>query len=187
MQVDTSNILFICGGAFADLATIIAQRSDQSGIGFGATVQERSQSMTNLKLLKDTEPEDLVKFGLIPEFIGRLPVIATLDELDEDALIEILTQPKNALIKQYAKLFELEGVEIEFRAAALKAIADKAIERKAGARGLRSIVENTLMDLMYEIPSMIGLQKVVIEESVITENAPPLYIYDNGAVQDSCA
>lgn len=187
LQVDTSNILFICGGAFADLPHIIQQRSDKSGIGFGAEVQDKSQTKVSSALLKQTEPEDLIKFGLIPEFIGRLPVIATLEELNEDALIRILTEPKNALVKQYEKLFELEGVEIEIRQSALKAIADKAIERKSGARGLRSIVEHTLIDLMYEIPSMIGLKKVIIEEGVITSQASPLYIYDGDNIQDSCA
>ncbi|PHQ78954.1 MAG: ATP-dependent Clp protease ATP-binding subunit ClpX [Coxiella sp. (in: Bacteria)] len=185
LQVDTSEILFICGGAFADLTRIIQQRTDTSGIGFGAHVQEQGVGAPSPKLLKKTEPEDLVRFGLIPEFIGRLPVIATLDELDDDALMNILTEPKNALIKQYAKLFELEGVEIDMRPAALRAIAKKAIERKAGARGLRSIVEQTLMDLMYEIPSTVGLQKVVIDENVITENADPLYIYESESTNDS--
>lgn len=187
LQVDTSNILFICGGAFADLAYIIQQRSDKSGMGFGAAVHEKGSLTPCPSLLKQTEPEDLVKFGLIPEFIGRLPVIATLDELDEDALVEILTEPKNALIKQYAKLFELEGVDIDIRPAALKAIAKKAIDRKAGARGLRSIVEHTLIDLMYEIPSMIGLHKVVIDENSIIEGAQPLYLYDGDSNQGSCA
>lgn len=187
LQVDTSNILFICGGAFADLPQIIQQRSDQSGIGFGAEVQDKSQTKASSSLLKKTEPEDLIKFGLIPEFIGRLPVIATLEELDEAALVRILTEPKNALVKQYEKLFELEGVEIEIRPSALKAIADKAIERKSGARGLRSIVEQTLIDLMYEIPSMIGLKKVIIEEGVINDHTSPLYIYEGENMQDSCA
>ncbi len=187
LQVDTSNILFICGGAFADITRIIQQRTDKSGIGFGAEVRDVKKLAVDAKLLKQIEPEDLTRFGLIPEFIGRLPVIATLNELDEDALINILVEPKNALIKQYSKLFELEGVEIDVRPAGLKAIAQKAIERKAGARGLRSIVEHTLMDLMYEIPSMIGLQKVVIDENVINNDAKPLFIFENDGVNDSAA
>lgn len=187
LQVDTSNILFICGGAFADITRIIQQRTDKSGIGFGAEVRDVSKLAVDAKLLKQIEPEDLTRFGLIPEFIGRLPVIATLNELDEDALINILVEPKNALVKQYSKLFELEGVEIDVRPQALHAIAKKAIERKAGARGLRSIVEHTLMDLMYEIPSMIGLQKVVIDENVITSDAKPLFIFENDGVNDSAA
>lgn len=187
LQVDTSNILFICSGAFADMPSIIQQRTDSSGIGFGAEVRDKSSNNADMKLMKQVEPEDLVKFGLIPEFIGRLPVIAVLDELDEDALVNILTEPKNAIIRQYEKLFELEGVEIDMRPAALQAIAKKSIERKAGARGLRSIVENTLMDLMYEIPSLVGLKKVVIDENVITSNANPLYIYEGEGTNDSVA
>ena len=178
LQVDTSNILFICGGAFADLARIIQQRTDTSGIGFNADVRDKMMGTVNAALLKQVEPEDLVRFGLIPEFIGRLPVVAVLDELDDDALISILTEPKNALVKQYAKLFELEGVEIDIRPAALRAIAKKAIERKSGARGLRSIVEQTLMDLMYEIPSVVGLKKVVIDEHVILEKTKPMYVFE---------
>ena len=184
LQINTSNILFICGGAFADLAGIIQQRTDESGIGFSAEVREKNVGGANPELLRDVQTEDLVRFGLIPEFIGRLPVVATLDELDEKALINILIEPKNALIKQYAKLFELEGVEIDLRPAALHAIAKKSIDRKAGARGLRSIVEHTLMDLMYEIPSMTGLKKVVIDENVITEGAEPLYVYEHSDADD---
>lgn len=185
LQVDTSNILFICGGAFADLARIIQQRTDTSGIGFNADVRNKMIGVVNASLLKQVEPEDLVRFGLIPEFIGRLPVVAVLDELDDDALMNILTEPKNALIKQYAKLFELEGVEIDMRPAALRAIAKKAIERKSGARGLRSIVEQTLMDLMYEIPSLVGLKKVIIDEQVILEKTKPLYVFENDEAANS--
>jgi len=177
LQVNTSNILFICGGAFADLHKIIQHRTDKSSIGFTALVKNH-ETMQASKLIAQVEPQDLIKFGLIPEFIGRLPVTALLDELDESALISILTEPKNALTKQYKKLFELEGVELDFRENALVAIAKKAINRKSGARGLRSIVEHTLLDLMYELPSMAGLKKVVIDENVIKENAKPIYIYE---------
>ncbi|OGO93070.1 MAG: ATP-dependent protease ATP-binding subunit ClpX [Coxiella sp. RIFCSPHIGHO2_12_FULL_44_14] len=183
LQVDTSNILFICGGAFADLHKIIRQRSDKSGIGFAAEVKVKDDTRMG-QLMKNVEPEDLVKFGLIPEFIGRLPVISVLDELDEDALVRILTEPKNALTKQYAKLFEFEGVEIDFRPAALTEIAKRAIERKSGARGLRSIVEHTLLDLMYELPSLKNLKKVVIDENVIKGLSLPLYIYESDLKQD---
>lgn len=187
LQVDTSNILFICSGAFADMPRIIQQRTDSSGIGFGAEVRNKSSGAPDPKLMKKVEPEDLVKFGLIPEFIGRLPVIAVLDELDEDALVNILTEPKNSLVKQYEKLFEIEGVEIDIRPAALRAIARESIVRKAGARGLRSIVENVLMDIMYEIPSLAGLQKVIIEESVISGNAKPLYMFEGEGTNDTAA
>lgn len=178
LQVDTSNILFICGGAFADLHKIIRQRTDKSGIGFAAEVRPKDHAKTG-ELVKNVEPEDLVKYGLIPEFIGRLPVISVLDELDEDALVRILTEPKNALTKQYAKLFEFEGVEIEFQPEALTEIAKRAIERKSGARGLRSIVEHTLLDLMYELPSIQHLKKVIIDQNVIKGNSLPIYIYEN--------
>ncbi len=188
LQVDTSNILFICSGAFADMPRIIQQRTDSSGIGFGAEVRDKTGSgIPNADLMKQVEPEDLVKFGLIPEFIGRLPVVAVLDELDEEALMNILTEPRNALIKQYAKLFELEGVEIDVRPTALRAIAKKSIERKSGARGLRSIVELTLTDLMYEIPSIVGLKKVVIDENVIYGRSKPLYIFESEGTKDSVA
>lgn len=179
LQVDTSNILFICGGAFADLQKIIQQRTDKSSIGFSAEVRA-SDNHSATDLVKKVEPEDLVKFGLIPEFIGRLPVTTVLEELDEEALVSILTEPKNALTKQYQKLFELEGVEIDFRESALREIAQRAIKRKSGARGLRSIVEHTLLNLMYELPSIPGLKKVVIDGNVIKEDAEPLYIYESG-------
>ena len=178
LQVNTSNILFICGGAFADLHKIVQHRTDKSSIGFSAAVKD-STTMSASQLVSKVEPQDLIRFGLIPEFIGRLPVTALLDELDEDALVRILTEPKNALTKQYSKLFELEGVELDFRDNALRAVAKKAIKRKSGARGLRSIVEHTLLDLMYELPSMTGLKKVVIDENVIKENAKPIYIYES--------
>ncbi len=177
LQVDTSNILFICGGAFADLTKVIQQRMDKTSIGFAAEVRNKEEAEKDAKLMKQVEPEDLTRFGLIPEFIGRLPVIAVLDELDEKALISILTEPKNALTKQYQKLFEYEGVEIEFRENALHEVAKKAILRKSGARGLRSIIEHLLLDLMYDLPSMTGLKRVVINEAVITEGASPLFIY----------
>ena len=179
LQVDTSNILFICGGAFADLYKIIQHRTDKSGIGFTAEVRAKDDTTTVVTdLVKQVEPEDLIKFGLIPEFVGRLPVIATLEELDEASLMSILTEPKNALTKQYEKLFELEGVEITFRQDALAQIAKKAIVRKSGARGLRSIVEHTLLELMYELPSVRGLKKVVIDGNVISEGAQPIFIYE---------
>mgnify|MGYP002619531002 CR=1 FL=1 len=179
LQVDTRNILFICGGAFAGLEKVIRDRSEKSGIGFNATVRSQDNGKKVGETLKDVEPEDLVRFGLIPEFVGRLPVIATLDELDEDALIQILTEPKNALTKQYARLFDMEGVELEFRSDALKAIATRALERKTGARGLRSILENVLLETMYEIPSAEHVSKVVIDENVIGGDAKPLLIYES--------
>ncbi len=179
IHVDTSSILFICGGAFADLHKIIQQRTEKGGIGFSAEVKAiDSGGAATGELLQKVEPEDTIKFGLIPEFIGRLPVIAVLEELDEDALVKILMEPKNALTKQYKKLFELEGVEMDFRIEALREIAKQAIKRKSGARGLRSIVEHTLLDLMYELPSMAGLQKVIIDASVIKGESKPLYIYE---------
>lgn len=179
LQVDTRNILFICGGAFAGLEKVIQNRSVKSGIGFNAEVRSKDEEKKVGESLRDVEPEDLVKFGLIPEFVGRLPVIATLEELDEAALIEILTEPKNALTKQYAKLFEMEGVELEFRTDALKSIAQKALKRKTGARGLRSILEGILLDTMYDIPSTESVSKVVIDESVIEGDSKPLLIYEN--------
>ncbi|SMB27815.1 ATP-dependent Clp protease ATP-binding subunit [Sterolibacterium denitrificans] len=176
VQVDTTNILFICGGAFDGLDKVIRNRSEKSGIGFGAEVKSRDSRNITEALLQ-VEPEDLVKFGLIPEFVGRLPVIATLQELDEAALIEILIEPKNALIKQYQKLFQMEGVELEVRPNALQAIARKAIKRKAGARGLRSILESALLDTMYELPSMENVTKVVIDESMVEGSTPAILIY----------
>jgi len=182
LQVDTSNMLFICGGAFAGLEKVIKARTEKGGIGFNATVTSKEDKALGESLV-DIEPEDLVRFGLIPEFIGRLPVVATLTELDEDALIEILTEPKNALTKQYAKLFDMEGVELEFREEALRAIAHKALERKTGARGLRSILEGVLLDTMYEIPSLEKVSKVVLDETVIKGDAKPLMLYENDDVE----
>ena len=178
LQVDTRNILFICGGAFSGLEKVIRDRSEKSGIGFNAAVRSQDVGKKVGQTLKGVEPDDLVRFGLIPEFVGRLPVIATLDELDEAALIQILTEPKNALTKQYARLFEMEGVELEFRTDALTAIASRALERKTGARGLRSILENVLLETMYEIPSAEHVSKVVIDENVISGDAQPLLIYE---------
>lgn len=178
LQVDTKNILFICGGAFAGLEKIIQNRSEPGGIGFNAEVRSKAVVKKLGESLSQVEPEDLVKYGLIPEFVGRLPVIATLEELNEEALIQILIEPKNALTKQYEKLFEMENVELEFREDALKAIAKKALERKTGARGLRSILEGILLDTMYEIPSHQDISKVVIDESVVT-GGKPLLIYTN--------
>jgi ATP-dependent Clp protease ATP-binding subunit ClpX len=179
LQVDTSNILFICGGAFAGLDKVIQDRSEKSGIGFGARVKSKDDERSVGETLQSVETEDLVKYGLIPEFIGRLPVVATLTELDEAALMQILTEPKNSLTKQYQKLFEMEGVEIDFREDALRAVAHKAMERKTGARGLRSILENVLLDTMYHIPSEQDVSKVVIDESTITGDSEPIKIYDN--------
>ncbi|MBN4053718.1 ATP-dependent Clp protease ATP-binding subunit ClpX [Haliea sp. AH-315-K21] len=179
LQVDTSNILFICGGAFSGLEKIIRDRSDKSSIGFSAEMRSIDQQKNIGEALQSVEPEDLVKYGLIPEFVGRLPMIATLNELDEEALIQILTEPKNALTKQYSKLFEMEGVEIQFRSDALKAIACKAQERKTGARGLRSIMEAVLLDTMYNIPSQSGVTKVVIDEAVINGESEPLLMYES--------
>jgi ATP-dependent Clp protease ATP-binding subunit ClpX len=180
LQVDTSKILFICGGAFAGLDKVVEQRvATGTGIGFSADVRSKSEKRTISDLFKKVEPQDLVKYGLIPEFIGRLPVTATLTELDQDALVQILREPKNALTKQYAALLELENVELEFRDDALVAIARKAMDRKTGARGLRSIVEAVLLDTMYELPSSVGVSKVVIDESVINGESEPLMIYEN--------
>ncbi len=179
VQVDTSNILFICGGAFSGLEKVVQNRSTKGGIGFGAEVKSKDNSRNISELLRDVEPEDLIKFGLIPEFVGRLPVVATLEELDEAALMTILTEPKNALTKQYAKLFEMEGAELEFRDTALAAIAKRALERKTGARGLRSIIEHALLDTMFELPSMDNVTKVVVDESVITGEGKPLLIYSD--------
>ena len=177
LQVDTGNILFIVGGAFAGLDKVIRERAEKGGIGFNAEVKSKDESKGVGDLLLDVEPDDLVKFGLIPEFVGRLPVIATLTELTEDALIEILTEPKNSLIKQYVKLFEMEGVDLDFREEALRAVAKKAMSRKTGARGLRSILEAVLLDTMYEIPSLEGVTKLVIDDAVIRGESEPLLIY----------
>jgi len=176
LQVDTTNILFIVGGAFAGLEKIISLRGKDTAIGFGADVQSPDDRMTG-EILSEVEPEDLLKFGLIPEFVGRLPVIATLGDLDEDALIQILTQPKNALVKQYQRLFDMEGVELSFSDDSLKAIAKKAIARKTGARGLRSIMETILLDTMFDLPGMDGVEEVVINGEVVDGNAAPLHIY----------
>ena len=177
LQVDTSNILFICGGAFAGLDKIIRERSEKGGIGFNAVVNSKADNQDVGTTFMDLEPEDLVRYGLIPEFVGRLPVIATLEELDEEALIQILTEPKNSLTKQYGKLFDYEGVEVDFRQDALKAIAAKAMERKTGARGLRSIMESVLLETMYKIPSEDNVCKVVVDASVIAGDSEPLLVY----------
>lgn len=179
LQVDTSNILFICGGAFAGLEKIIQARSEKGGIGFSAEVKSKEFGRSVGQLFQDVEPEDLIKFGLIPEFIGRLPVTATLEELTEDALIQILTEPRNALTKQYGRLFEMEGVDLDFREDALREVAKRAMERKTGARGLRSILENVLLDTMYQVPSMQGIAKVVIDSATIRGDSEPLLIYSN--------
>jgi ATP-dependent Clp protease ATP-binding subunit ClpX len=178
LQVDTSNILFICGGAFAGLEQIIRDRSEKSSIGFNAVVKGKDEEKTVSDSLRELEAEDLVKYGLIPEFVGRLPMIATLAELDEEALIQILTEPKNSLTKQYEALFDMEGSEVDFREGALRAIAHKALERKTGARGLRSIMEATLLDIMYQLPSMENVSKVVIDEGVINGDNDPILIYE---------
>ncbi len=176
IQIDTTNIMFICGGAFDGLAKIISDRSERSSIGFAASVKSATEKSAS-EIMQDAEPQDLIKFGLIPELVGRLPVIATLNELDEAALIQILIEPKNALIKQYSKLLEMEGSELEIRPAALHAIAKKAIARKTGARGLRSILEHALLDIMFELPSQQNVAKVVIDENMISNGAKPLLIY----------
>ena len=180
LQVDTSKILFIVGGAFAGLDNVIRNRSEKGGIGFSAEVHSKDDSRKIGEILIDVEPEDLIKYGLIPEFVGRLPVVATLEELDEDALVQILTEPKNALTKQYARLFEMEDCELEFREDALLAIARKAMERKTGARGLRTIMEKVLLDTMYDLPSMDDVSKVVIDESVINGENEPYIIFEGG-------
>ena len=177
LQVDTSNILFICGGAFAGLEKIIQNRTQKSGIGFTSEVRSVNERPHGVDVFHDAEPEDLIKFGLIPEFVGRLPVVATLEELDEAALISILTEPKNALTKQYRRLFDMESTELEFREDALRAVARKAMVRKTGARGLRTILENILLDTMYDLPSMRNVQKIVIDESVIEGHARPYVVY----------
>jgi ATP-dependent Clp protease ATP-binding subunit ClpX len=176
LQVDTTNILFICGGAFAGLDRIIAQRGKGSAMGFGADVRDNDDRGVG-ELFTELEPEDLLKFGLIPEFVGRLPVLATLEDLDEDALVTILTEPKNALVKQYQRLFELEDAKLTFTDDALSAIAKRAIERKTGARGLRSILEDILLDTMFDLPSMENVSEVVVNDEAVTSDAKPLMIY----------
>ena len=178
LQVDTSNILFICGGAFAGLDKVIQNRSESGGIGFSADVKGKSEKKDLAESLHDLVAEDLVQYGLIPEFVGRLPMIATLEELDVTALMQILTEPKNALTKQYRKMFDMEGVEIDFREDGLRAVATKAMERKTGARGLRSILENVLLESMYNIPSQTGVAKIVVDESVINGDSEPLLVYE---------
>jgi len=179
LQVDTGNILFICGGAFAGLDKIILNRSSKSGIGFVADIKMEENELSIGELLQGVEPQDLIRYGLIPEFVGRLPVIATLEELDESALVQILLEPKNALTKQYRKLFEMEGVDLEFRDDALTAVAKRAMERKTGARGLRTILESVLLDTMYELPSAINAKKVVVDEAVVTGENKPYVIYES--------
>ncbi|RDH84406.1 MAG: ATP-dependent Clp protease ATP-binding subunit ClpX [endosymbiont of Galathealinum brachiosum] len=179
LQVDTGNILFICGGAFAGLDQVIRDRSEKSGIGFGAEVRGKENTKSTGEILKDLESDDLIRYGLIPEFVGRLPVVATLEELDEDALVTILTKPKNALTKQYSKMFEMEDCELEFRDDALVAVAKKAMERKTGARGLRTILENILLETMYELPSLDNVTKVVLDEGVINGEAKPFMVIEN--------
>jgi len=176
LQVDTTNILFICGGAFAGLDKIISGRGKGSSIGYGADVRDPDERKVG-EILREVEPDDLLKFGLIPEFVGRLPVVATLSDLDEAALVDILTKPRNALVKQYQRLLEMDSVKLEFSADALKAIAQKAIQRKTGARGLRSIMENILLDPMYDLPDLKGVEEVVINSEVVEGRANPLLIY----------
>ena len=180
LQVDTTNILFICGGAFAGLDRIIAQRGKGSAIGFGADVKSEDDRRTG-ELLSELEPEDLLKFGLIPEFVGRLPVVATLEDLDEGALVKILSEPRNALIKQYQRLFEMEGVELSFTEDALHAVARKAIARKTGARGLRSILEDVLLDAMFDLPGMENIKQVVVDDEVIEGRKKPVFVFEEGA------
>ncbi|RZI71207.1 MAG: ATP-dependent Clp protease ATP-binding subunit ClpX [Variovorax sp.] len=180
LQIDTTNILFICGGAFAGLEKVIENRTEASGIGFGAMVRSKEQRSIT-EVFREVEPEDLIKFGLIPELVGRMPVVASLAELSEDALVRILTEPKNAVVKQFVKLLQMEGVDLEIRPAALKAIARKALARKTGARGLRSILEQSLIDTMFELPNATNVDKVVVEESTIDENKPPLLVYREAA------
>ncbi len=176
LQIDTTNILFICGGAFDGLEKVIQNRSEKSGIGFGASVKSKSERKVS-EVFREVEPEDLIKFGLIPELVGRLPVVATLGELTEDAMVQILTEPKNALVKQYQRLFSMDGVDLEIRPSALTAIARKALARKTGARGLRSIMEQSLTDTMFDLPTMDGVTKVVLDEHTIEENTKPLLVY----------
>jgi ATP-dependent Clp protease ATP-binding subunit ClpX len=179
LQVSTKNMLFVCGGAFVELDKIVRERSEKSGIGFAAEVKGKEDKKSFSEVLKDLEPDDLIKYGLIPEFVGRLPVIATLDELDEKTLIQILTEPKNALTKQYAKLLKMDEVDVEFREEALKEVAKQAIKRKTGARGLRAVLEKVLLDIMYEVPSLEGVTKVVVDANCIMTGTKPLLVYDN--------
>jgi ATP-dependent Clp protease ATP-binding subunit ClpX len=179
LQVDTRNILFICGGAFAGLEKIIRERSEKTGIGFAAEIRSKDDAKSLDQLFREAEPSDLIKYGLIPELVGRLPVMATLEELDQNALINILVEPKNALVKQYGKLFDMEGVVLEFREAALRAIAESCLKKKTGARGLRSILEKTLLDTMYELPSINNaVSKVIVDESTVSRGAKPLFVYE---------
>jgi len=187
LQVNTANILFICGGAFAGLDKIIRERSEKGGIGFSADVKSKDDKKSISELLRSVEPEDLIQYGLIPEFVGRLPVAATLDELNEEQLIQILVEPKHAITKQYARMFEMEGCEIEFREDALREVARKTMERKTGARGLRSIMESVLLDTMYDLPSMESISKVVIDEAVINGESKPLMIYDGPEMDELAA
>lgn len=179
IQVDTKNILFICGGAFAGLEKVIRERSEKSGIGFSAEVRSKDDARSMDQLFREVEPADLIRYGLIPELIGRLPVVATLEELDKEALVRILTEPKNALVKQYKKLFEMEGAALEIRDNALQAIADRCVEKKTGARGLRSIIERALLDIMYELPSLKHVSTVIVDEANITGSTTPMIIYEN--------
>ncbi len=179
LQVDTSNILFICGGAFAGLDKIVRERSEKGGIGFSAEVKTKSEKVASSELLHSVEPEDLIRYGLIPEFVGRLPVMAVLNELNQAQLVEILLEPKNALTKQYNRLFEMESCGLEFREEALEAVAKKAVERKTGARGLRSILEESLLDTMYELPSLENVSKVVVDEASVSGESKPLVIFEN--------
>jgi ATP-dependent Clp protease ATP-binding subunit ClpX len=179
IQLDTTNILFICGGAFDGLDKVIRRRSEKGGIGFGAEVKSKDDARAIGEVLRDVEPEDLIKFGLIPEFVGRLPAVATLESLDEAALMKILVEPKNALTKQYTKLFKMEGVELEFREPALLLISKKALERKTGARGLRSIMEHALLEIMFDLPSLPNLSKVVVDDGVVRGDTPPILIYSD--------
>jgi len=187
LQVDTKNILFICGGAFAGMDKVIRDRTEKGSIGFSAAVKSPEDGRSFGDVIRDIEAEDLVQYGLIPEFVGRLPVVATLEELDEDALVRILTEPKNALTKQYGKLFEMEGSELVIRDDALHAIARKAMDRKTGARGLRTIMEKILLDTMYDLPSEASVSKVVVDESVVKGEAPPYLIYENAEPKAAAA
>jgi ATP-dependent Clp protease ATP-binding subunit ClpX len=186
LQVNTANILFICGGAFSGLDKVIQNRTEKSGIGFSADVRSKTDRKSQAELLHQVEPEDLIKYGLIPEFVGRLPVLAVLDELNEGQLVQILTEPRNAITKQYAKLFEMEGCEVLFRDSALRAVARRAVERKTGARGLRSILEHVLLDTMYELPAMKGVAKIVVDDTAIDGESKPLVIYE-GAERSKAA
>ncbi len=179
IQVDTRNILFICGGAFAGLEKVIRDRSEKTGIGFSAEIHSKTDSKSLDQLLREVEPSDLIKYGLIPELIGRLPVVATLEELDKEALVKILTEPKNALVKQYRKIFEMEDVALEFRDSALNTIAERCVEKKTGARGLRSILEKVLLNIMYELPTLNNVSKVIIDETTITGESEPIMMYEN--------